>query len=356
MKILHSADFHLNAPFAGRTPEDARYLRNWLLKLPSMVADICRAEKCDLVLLAGDLFDSGDYEASCQVLYDALERMAVPVFITPGNHDYCDFPSPWLRERWPDNVHVFTAPRMASVALPELDCRVYGAGYENMDCPGLLEGFLAEAQERYHVGVLHADPVNHHSPYCPLTAAQIRESGLHYLALGHVHKAGSFRAGETLCAWPGCAMGKGYDETGVKGVYIVELEDTAEIRFVPLEVPCFYDEETEAGEDPLAAAMELLPPGGSDDFYRITFTGESAGIDTEAICRELSRYPHLELRDRTVPVRDVWCAVEEDSLEGVYFRMLRDAMAGQPEQQSSRILEVARISRQILDGREVKLP
>ena len=355
MKILHSADFHLNAPFSGRSPEEAEFLRRWLMEVPAMVADLCLAERCDLVLLAGDLFDSGDYTAAYPALYAALERMAVPVFITPGNHDYCDFQSPWLRERWPENVHVFTRSRMESVALPRLDCRVYGAGYESMDCPGLLAGFLAEGEERYHIGVLHADPINRNSPYCPVTAAQIRESGLHYLALGHIHKADSFLTGETLCAWPGCTMGKGYDETGVKGVYIVELEETAQLRFVPLDVPCFYDDQVEAGMDPAAAAAELLPPGGSEDFYRITLTGETENVNVEAIRQALGRYPHLQLRDQTTRLADVWSAVEDDSLEGAYFRMLRDAMEGQTEQQRRRIMLAARISRQILDGQEVKL-
>ena len=126
MKILHSADFHLNAPFSGRSPEEAEFLRRWLMEVPAMVADLCLAERCDLVLLAGDLFDSGDYTAAYPALYAALERMAVPVFITPGNHDYCDFQSPWLRERWPENVHVFTRSRMESVALPRPAGRIPG--------------------------------------------------------------------------------------------------------------------------------------------------------------------------------------------------------------------------------------
>lgn len=356
MKILHSADFHLDAPFSGRSEAEAAFLRRALLTVPGQVADICQAERCDLVLLAGDLFDGAYTREGYLTLYAALERMMVPVFITPGNHDYCGMESPWQKESWPENVHVFTRQPMESVAVPALDCRVYGAGYQSMDCPGLLDGFLAAGEEKYHVGVLHADPTTRNSPYCPLTLGQIRDSGLNYLALGHIHKADSFRAGETLCAWPGCAMGKGYDETGEKGVSIVDLEETAQLRFVRLQVPCFYDLEIEAGSDPAAAVAELLPPAGSDDFYRITLTGYAGRVDINAIRTSLSGYPHLELRDDTIPETDLWSGAGEDSLEGVYFEMLRAAMAGQDEAACRRIRLAARVSRQILDGQEVKLP
>ena len=200
MRILHSADIHLDAPFAGRSAQEAEYLRRELLAVPGKLAELCAARQCDLVLLCGDLFDGAYSRESYRALADAMERMAVPVFVTPGNHDHLGLESPWEREIWPDNVHVFTKERLESVALPELSCRVYGAGYQAMDCPGLLDEFTANGEERYHVGMLHADPTQSATPYCPMTSEQVRRSGLHYLALGHVHTSRSFRAGATLGA------------------------------------------------------------------------------------------------------------------------------------------------------------
>ena len=57
MKILHSADIHLDAPFAGRTAEEAAFLRRELLAVPGKLAELCVSQQCDMVLLAGDLFD-----------------------------------------------------------------------------------------------------------------------------------------------------------------------------------------------------------------------------------------------------------------------------------------------------------
>lgn len=347
MKILHSADLHLDAPFAGRTAEQADFLRRELLAVPGKLADLCVAQQCDLVLLAGDLFDGAYSKESYRALYAAMERMAVPVFVTPGNHDHCGMDSPWEREMWPENVRVFTKERIESVALPELDCRVYGAGYQGMDCPGLLAGFGAEGVEKYHIGLLHADPTQPVTPYCPMTKEQVRQSGLDYLALGHVHKTGDFRSGETLCAWPGCPMGRGYDETGEKGALIVTLDETATISFVPLNTPRFYDLQSDERN-----WKSLLPPAGSGDFYRITLTGYRTGEKAVAP----AGFANLELRDDTMPETDLWGSAGEDTLEGIYFGMLRDAMEAVGETQQRRIRLAAEISRQILDGQEVKLP
>ena len=356
MRIIHSADWHLDAPFAGRSPEETESLRQALLSVPGKVAELCVAKRCDLVLLSGDLFDGAYSRESYRCLYDALKKMAVPVFVSPGNHDFCGPDSPWLRETWPENVHIFTAMKLQSIFLPELDCRVYGAGYQSMDCPGLLEYFSAEGGARYKIGILHADPTQRATPYCPMTAEQIRQSGFDYLALGHIHKGGSFRAGKTLCAWPGCPMGRGYDETGEKGALLVELAETVETEFVPLGLPCFYDLQTDAGANAAAAVARLLPPAGSDDYYRITLTGYADGVDAVGLRSEFEKYPHLQIRDKTVPESDLWGAAGEDSLEGLYFGMLRDAADGQDEQLRRRAMLAAKISRQILDGQEVKLP
>ena len=71
---------------------------------------------------------------------------------------------------------------------------------------------------------------------------------------------------------------------------------------------------------------------------------------------QFTQYPNLELRDHTVPVTDLWSCVGEDSLEGMYFGILQDAMAEADEKEREILSLAAKISRRILDGREVALP
>ena len=347
LKILHSADWHLDSQFTGFSPEQRRFLKKELAKIPGIIADICSQRGCDLVLLAGDLFDGPYTKESAAILKDALARCGVPVFISPGNHDFCGPGSPWLEEVWPENVHIFKG-KLESVVVPELNCRVYGAGYTSMDCPGLLEGFRAEGEETCCVAVLHGDAVQPKSSYCPVTTAQVRESGLNYLALGHIHKYGAFRSGGTVCGWPGCPMGRGWDETGEKGVYIVELEETASVHFLPLHTPRFY----ELQADSVEAFENALPAAGSRDFYRVTLTGRKDD-DFGDILR---KYPNLELRDLREESGDIWASAGSDALEGTYFRMLQEAMKDADQETASQIRLAAEISRRLLDGKEVALP
>lgn len=357
IKILHSADWHMDAPLRAFTSAQRIALRREMLALPGKIADVCIREGCDLVLLSGDIFDSFSYTPeSVSAVRNALLRMGVPVFVAPGNHDYCRGGSPWLQEEWPVNVYLFDRPEITSYRLPELSCRVYGAGFEGIDCPGLLAGFQADCEERYAVMALHGDPNAGDSPYCPVTAAQVRDSGLDYLALGHIHAAGRFAAGGGLCAWPGCPMGHGYDETGIKGVLVVELERETVLNFVPLDVPRFYDLTVEAGEDPAGALAEALPGEGSGDFYRIRLTGESEGVDIQTLTRQFSAFPNLTIFDETIPVTPLWDNAGADTLEGVYFGLLRDAMRTAGQQEREELELAARISRSLLRGQEVKLP
>ena len=352
MKILHSADWHLDSPLTEKNED----LRRSLLTIPGKLAEMVRLYECDLVLLSGDLFDGPHSHESVKALRSALAEMKVPVFIAPGNHDYCNQKSPWISEFFSKNVHIFTESAMESVEIPELDCTVYGAGYTAMDCPGLLQNFRAKGSTRYHLGVLHGDPMLLNSPYCPITAEQVRQSGLDYLALGHIHRRGSFRAGKTLCAWPGCPMGRGYDEQGQKGVYLVTLEDAVSVEFLPLSVPQFHELEVDVNGDPVAALASVLPAAGSDDYFRVVLTGECEVLDTAALQAEFSQFPHLQLRDQTAPALDVWASAGEDTLEGVYFRLLRNTLEGQDERAQRLIRQAASISRKLMNGQEVKLP
>ena len=347
LKILHTADWHLDTSFASFPELQRQKLRQEQRKIPGRILELAHAEQVDLVLLAGDLFDGPATKQSVDLLRHTLREFGVPVFVAPGNHDFCAPGSPWLEENWPENVHVFTGA-MESVVLPELNCRVYGAGYQSMDCPPLLQDFHAEGQERYCICVLHADPMVRQSPCCAITAAQVRESGLDYLALGHIHKTGSFLAGETLCAWPGCPAGRGWDETGEKGVCIVTLEDSVQVRAVPLGFSRFYDLETEVEDDGITALEQMLPATSSEDYYRITLTGFGQP-DLDGLTERFRHIPNLQLRDRTQHAVALWTELEEDSLRGTYFRLLRDS--GDP-----RAKLAAEISQKLLSGREVLLP
>lgn len=356
IRILHSADWHLDAPMQGFQPDQAEALRHQLRQIPEKIARLCVASCCDMLILSGDLFDGPPTGESVRAVKDALNSLTIPVIITPGNHDFITTDSPYVTETWPENVHIFKEQEITSVNFPMLGCTVYGAGYTAMDCPGLLRGFHANDDFGWKIGVFHGEVGSVSSNYCPISKYQLQESGLDYVALGHIHKAGSVRAGDTFCAWPGCAMGRGFDELGSKGVLLVTLDETVTASFIAMDTVRFYDEEQDVGTDALLALQKLLPAVDSTDHYRVTLTGYSTGLNMEQLQAAFPHIPNLILRDETIPEKDIWQTTDQDSLEGLLFSHLKQAADSDSEVLSRRATLAARICRRILDGQEVKLP
>ena len=114
----------------------------------------------------------------------------------------------------------------------------------------------------------------------------------------------------------------------------------------------FYDISVDAGE----GVASVLPAVANDDFYRVTLTGEAETINLDDLQAEFSQFPNLVLRDQTRRPVDLWKSLGEDSFEGVYFGLLKDALAAAEPEMQEEILLAAKLSRQILDGQEVALP
>ena len=355
LKLLHAADLHLDSPFSGLSPAQAALRRAEQRALLTRLTEECNRRACDLLLLAGDLFDGAHvYRDTVDALADALRACRAQVLIAPGNHDWLSPGSPYLTAVWPENVHIFTEETISAVQFPSLGCRVYGAGFRREHCPALLEGFRAEQDGLINLMVLHGDATGG-ADYNPVSKQQIAHSGLRYLALGHIHKRGQLTEGGTLCAWPGCMMGRGFDETGEKGVYEVTI-DGADCRteFVPLGTRRYEILTVCVGDDPLAAVQAALPAQTERDIYRILLTGESADVDVAALTDALSpRFEALELRDQTVPPLSLWADAGEDTLKGQFLARMREHLAQAEGDERTALLFAVRAGLALFEGREV---
>ena len=128
LKFIHAADFHLDSAFAALPPEKAAERRREQRQLMGRLAEAVRAWETDLVLLSGDLFDGKPYPETVEAVKEALAEMAVPGFLSPGNHDPFGPESPYAGD-WPGNVHIFRTPQMESVPLRSLGAMIHGAAF-----------------------------------------------------------------------------------------------------------------------------------------------------------------------------------------------------------------------------------
>lgn len=332
IRILHAADLHLDAPFRGLPARLAAQRRREQRELPARLAELARARQVHAVLLAGDLFDGGELcRETGQALSRALGSAGCPVFLSPGNHDCWAAGSPYRAVDWPDNVHIFTQPRPAPVELPGLNAVVWGAAFTSPfreESP--LAGFRAPEDGKLHLLVAHAD-LAPHSRYGPLTPEEIAASGLDYLALGHIHAcSGVKRAGGTFWAYPGCPEGRGFDETGEKGVLCGTLgRGEAQLEFVPLCRRRYLRLEADVSRTGPEQAARAALAGHEEDVCRVAFTGEAEPPDLPRLERALEDCCfRLSLRDRTVPRRDLWERAEEDTLTGLFLQEMKERLAG----------------------------
>lgn len=113
MRILHTSDWHIGRSFHGHSTLDA--LRGVLGALTAQVRD----HGVDVVVIAGDVFDSATPAAACYTLLTEvlgeLSATGAQIVLTSGNHDNAarlGFMAPLLR----DGIHVITDP--ATVGTP----------------------------------------------------------------------------------------------------------------------------------------------------------------------------------------------------------------------------------------------
>ncbi|WP_298020578.1 metallophosphoesterase [uncultured Dysosmobacter sp.] len=362
-QFIHAADFHLDSAFGALTARQAAARRRESRETAFRLANYVNGHGIGLVLLAGDLFDSGSaFRETGEQLAQALGQMQAKVFIAPGNHDWIGPGSPWLTVNWPENVQIFRENAMTAVDLPEWNLTIHGAAFTGPEqAAGLLTGFAAPEDGRVHIGLLHGEIDPAEARYDPIRREEIAASGLHYLALGHIHKrAEPVTLGKTLCAWPGCPEGRGFDELGEKGFYEGTVEDSGRVSlsFVPFARRRYEILEVDVtGRDPRAAVEAALPADTAQHLYRIVLTGETGegGLDTGALETALAdRFYALELRDRTRMAEDIWARAEEDSLRGLFLRELRAKWnAAQTEAERETVTQAARFGLAALDHRDL---
>ena len=359
LTFLHGADFHLDSPFHSLSPDQAAERRQEQRQLLTRLADTVRETQAQLVFLAGDLFDSQRVRPeTLELLLDTLENMDAQVFISPGNHDPYTASSPYARLTWPSHVHIFSSPYPERVELPHLGAVVYGSAFlssHRMDSP--LLDLQAKDEGLISFGCFHGDTSTPFSRYGPITQEEIARSGLDYLALGHHPAASDLRmSGGTYYAWPGCPEGRGFDETGAKGIYLGRTDGFAcELDFLPLAHRQYRQVDLDiTGQDPHQALLSLLTQGDPRNILRICLTGERQGeLDLAALTTLAAPHAYsVTLKDETALPQALWARKEEDTLTGLFLRSMAQKIAEASPDERPFLERAVRFGLAALEGRE----
>jgi len=226
MKILHTGDLHLDSPFCSDEGARADEKREHQRALLRRVFACAKEEQCDLLLIAGDLFDGRHVSPETASLTEKLLRESTcPVVIAPGNHDPYVEGSFYQKATLPDHVYVFTSNELQCFEIESLNLRVFGYAFTSpfLSESPLVGASLPEKDGKIHLLCAHADLTSPISRTAPVTEADLLRAGFDYAALGHIHKPPKLSADHLR--YCGFAEGRSFDELGEGGVLIVTLEE-----------------------------------------------------------------------------------------------------------------------------------
>ena len=330
MKFVHAADLHLDSPFVGMSSEAPEHVSDTLLRATfdayANIIDLCIEEQVHALLIAGDAYDSADRSLRAQLKFgDGLKRLdeaGVRSFICHGNHDPLDG---WeARLELPGGCVRFGPEVTGEPVFPEDPerARVYGISYPQREVhENLALRFRELPQSRFNIGLLHPDVGGNpgHSPHAPCSLADLANSSMDYWALGHVHTRQVLRQEHPAVVYPGNPQGCSPDETGARGVYLVEVDDdgTPHLEFRPVDLVRWESLEVDITgletEQELLNAMDAAASscakdaGGRALVLRLTLTGR--GPLHSSLCRPDTAGAILgNLNDHYASARPwLWC-------------------------------------------------
>ena len=186
VRILHTSDIHLGSDYF-----EPRHLDNaagaWLVE----VVDLAEKAAVDLLIVAGDLFDSPRIsDSTVEFASEQFGKVSMPIVLLPGNHDCLVRESPYLMQsafHGMPNIRTIVNPEGERMSFPHLDLAVWGRPHSDYSDFSPLEGVPERGSERWQVAVAHGHYAAHGLGIqsWKITDADLEVSNMDYIALGH---------------------------------------------------------------------------------------------------------------------------------------------------------------------------
>ncbi len=327
LKIIHTADIHFDTAFSGLAETEKAAVRRQDLKTTFSRMIDC-AKDCDMLFISGDLFDGKMVSRSTlEFLKASFATIShIPVFICAGNHDCYDEQSVYNTFDFGENVHIFkTTPERIETEHAD----VYGVSFQKAnDERVLLPEFTVVNPDKINLLVLHGNLAG--EGYNPIKLSDLENCGMDYVALGHIHAtSGIERRGTCFFAYPGCPEGRGFDETGEKGVLSLRVtKGSVKAEFVPICQRMYVREKidvTEAASFEDVVALLQKAHQGDDHMYRFYLVGKRAfPIDVEVLKKSVCGFD-VSVIDETTPAVDFEKISQEFSLKGLFTKYALEA-------------------------------
>lgn len=237
MKFMHLADAHLDSPFQGLSflpSNEFKNIKQSTQKSFTKAIDTALDRNVDLVLIAGDTFDSAHPSPQSQLFFSReikrLTDQKIQVVMILGNHDYLN-PNEMLLPQTPyfkllgSNEEV---EEFESKTKEDFRYTVVGFSYQHNHIETDKISEFPKKGDNFTIGLMHAGEkttTNYQNVYAPFTTAEIKDLNYNYFALGHIHLRQTLSE-DPLIVYSGNLQGRHINEQGSKGVYIGIVDKT----------------------------------------------------------------------------------------------------------------------------------
>lgn len=335
MKILHTADLHLGRTYRGLGAKGEQ-LRQAQMETLGRIVALAAAEGCDVVLVAGDLYDSN--QVSGRLVRQSLalfNRLDIDVLVLPGTHDPLSASSVYNRPEFKDagNVRVFG---VHSKSFEVVGLRIHGSPLDGGCGARPLRDLKPDPGAEGNVATVHGSiqiPGKSSEDDSIISRQEIGTSGLDYLALGHWHKMADFSSGGVASWYPGSPEVLKYGECEGPGNVLLVTIDSGQVKVEPRRVGRFswVEKTIDVSVFPPGGALEaeIRSAAGEDVLARVKLTGtlpKGVRVDVDELTEALeAEFFHLEIDAGGVGRRseDLAC-FPEGSLAAVYVARLRE--------------------------------
>jgi len=348
--ILHLADLHLGWTPAFMDPVRATERRRRRDDLLRRAVDFALETHVDMVVIAGDLFEThepdGELVGTVLAQLRSLDAGRIPAVTVPGNHDEITYFTSVYRahaDRWPGILVRSPDPvRVASVDVGGQRVHVYSLAYTGGVTGIPLAGFPCGDEPGIHVAVLHGTLGDWGGDRSlPLDPAQLRSARYDYAALGHIHK--HERHGSAVYA--GMVEGKGFDDPGMGALTVADVQPgRVDVRLAPIVVQpvSVVELDVSGAEDASEIEAAVGRHASPESMLRVRLRGARRfALDAESLrAAQGERFFHLEVRDETRACSDEmlerWSG--EATVLGEFVRRMRGRLEAASDPRERRLL------------------
>lgn len=320
MKILHTADVHLDSPLTGVAQGNVR--RRELLKAFLEMAKYCDNNGIGAVIVAGDLFDDKfTMPITVETVAQIINNSAAQWYLLQGNHGNAE---PYrMLEKLCSNVHLFgrqwTAYQLDGVCI---------VGRELGDNDAEYWRTFSPPANCYTVLTLHGDVAN--ADYGLIDKKAIAASGVNYVALGHRHAFEVFKWGRTVACYSGVPEIRGFDETS--SGFVVLDTDTDTYKFIPRYIRRVENVKVDLSSAQNQLDVERLVLDGVagvnvDNYINLQLEGSvEEGLNVRQIAQERldGKFFALRIDDNTGIRLDLQKIAKEVSLRGEFVKLAEE--------------------------------